>query len=400
MSIVVIADDLTGAAEIAGAALRFGMSAEVQVGRVYGAHADVIVVDADSRSLSAQDAAVTLGELTRQALAFRPSLLFKKVDSILRGHVLDEIMAMQSVAQLDRCLLVNANPRKGRTVVDGRILIAGEPLHRTVFALDPEHPCNSNRVIDLLTDQKHSSLANTAANFPGKVRVINPGESTVAAVSLGNANCSADLEAYAQHWRLENSTTLAAGGAEFFEAVLNVIRSERAQPVDSFVFGVSVGLSSFASGDSLLISGSLLGDCGGWPLVSFAASQHTDDCAASVCETLATHGRAAILASDLVHGAPLDRLRRISDIASRVLASCRPSQVWIEGGRTASLLIRDLGYERLLATGNVGDGVVALKALDESSPLYLVKPGSYPWTVCPEPATSTTTPNRIQEVAS
>ena len=50
--IVVIADDLTGAAEIGGMAWRHGLVAEIQVEIDLSSPVDLIVVDTDSRSLS------------------------------------------------------------------------------------------------------------------------------------------------------------------------------------------------------------------------------------------------------------------------------------------------------------------------------------------------------------
>src|SRR5688572_7906414 len=55
--IAVIADDLSGAAELAGVACRHGLSAEVQTVFSRFSNADVICVDTDSRSLSSAKAA-------------------------------------------------------------------------------------------------------------------------------------------------------------------------------------------------------------------------------------------------------------------------------------------------------------------------------------------------------
>jgi uncharacterized protein YgbK (DUF1537 family) len=49
--IAVIADDFTGAAELAGISLRYGLKVELCVGKVEYKNADVLVVSTDSRSL-------------------------------------------------------------------------------------------------------------------------------------------------------------------------------------------------------------------------------------------------------------------------------------------------------------------------------------------------------------
>jgi uncharacterized protein YgbK (DUF1537 family) len=353
MKIIVIADDFTGASEVAGAALRFGLTAEVHVGQIYPSSADVIVVDANSRSLDFQSATAGVAELTMQALSQRPDLLFKKVDSLLRGPVAAEIAAMQKATGLDRCLLVCGNPRKQRTVVGGKLLVHNVPLHQTEFANDPEHPCHTNDVLELL-GQPH-------------------------AIEIGDVACSADLHVHARHWHERRLQTLAAGGAEFFEAVLGTCL-ESTDPSDFALRKMArVDAPLGCDGDILLVTGSSVTRCNDWPIVPMETSQSSTELADQVCQTLSAHGRAAIRAVDITNALPEARIEKLAEVASRVLARCRLAQVWIEGGRTASMLIRELGYQQFAAIANAGDGIVALRSIDEASPLYLIKPGSYSW---------------------
>ena len=64
--IAVIADDLTGAAEIGGVAVRYGLAAEVQTAWTAASEIGVIVIDADTRSLPPQEAAQNAGKLAEQ----------------------------------------------------------------------------------------------------------------------------------------------------------------------------------------------------------------------------------------------------------------------------------------------------------------------------------------------
>ncbi len=355
MKIIVIADDFTGAAEVAGAAIRFGLTAEVHVGEIYPSSADVIVVDADSRSLDSKSADARLFELTIQALELRPNVLFKKVDSLLRGPVAAEIAAMQRAAGLHCCLLLCGNPRKQRIVVGGKIFINNVPLHQTEFANDPEHPCHTNDVMELLGQPN--------------------------AIEIGDVACSADLQIHARRWYDQRSQTLAAGGAEFFEAVLAQCL-ESADPSVVPLQNITHDDASLGcDGDILLVSGTSMTRCDDWPIVPMEASMSSTELADQVCQTLSAHGRAAIRAVDITNALPEARIEKLAEVTSRVLSHCRPAQVWIEGGRTASTLVRELGDQQLAAIANAGDGIVALRSIDETSPLYLIKPGSYPWTV-------------------
>ncbi len=360
MKMVVIADDLTGAAEVAGAALRFGLSAEVHVGQIYASHADVIVVDADSRPSSPEVAARKVHALTMQALKFHPDVLFKKVDSLLRGPVAAEISAMQEAGDFERCLLVCGNPRKRRTVVGGKILVDNIPLHETEFANDPEHPRSTNDVAELLAE--------------------------CSTTDIGDVSCAAELHAHALRWHSRRRKTLAAGGAEFFEAVLAVCRAANDPALQYSDFNAAENFELVPNGDVLLVSGSSMTQCDDWPVVPLHRSATASELATEVCRTLSRHGRAAMRAVDFADGQPETRIEKLAEVACRVLGECQPSQVWIEGGRTASTLIRELGYQRLVAVANAGDGIVAIKSIDENSPLYLIKPGSYRWTTQHRPA--------------
>ncbi|MCR9293075.1 MAG: DUF1592 domain-containing protein [bacterium] len=371
MRLVVIADDLTGAAEVAGAALRFGLSAEVQIGQLSLSRADVIVVDADSRALRPCVAFAKVAELTRQAVALEPDLIFKKVDSLLRGPVRAELTAARKLSGCDHCLLVCGNPRKHRTLVDGRIRVAGRPLHETDIALDPEHPRLTDDALELLRQGSFTELAREAIAELDSLAWVGVRESSEAELWVGQVAGTQDLNQHAEYWYSRRRETQAAGGGEFFEALLRALGcSEKSGSA------VQVGRNDRGV---LLISGTRSSQTDDWPLVRCGALRAVAQSAAEVAETLATYGRAAIRAADIENGTPSQRIDRIVAVADRALASCRPMEVWLEGGRAASAVIRQLRHQRLIAVGDAGDGIAALRAAAQDSPIYLLKPGSYPW---------------------
>ena len=66
--IAVIADDFTGAAELAGISLRYGLSVEVFLNNVTATDADVIVVCTDSRSLNNTNAKEVTAKVVKNVL--------------------------------------------------------------------------------------------------------------------------------------------------------------------------------------------------------------------------------------------------------------------------------------------------------------------------------------------
>ncbi len=201
--IVVIADDLSGAAELAGAALLHGLSAEVQTSFAAATDADVVCLDTDTRLLPGPEAALRAAEIARQVVAARPAWVFKKCDSVLRGSVLAESRATAAALGARGITVLPANPSRGRIVRNGRYLVEGTPLHETVFRHDPAHP----RLTDAVADLLGGDLAGVA---------------TPDAVSLADvARCAISL----------SPSALPVGGVDFFSAVLAARQPQRVPSV-------------------------------------------------------------------------------------------------------------------------------------------------------------------------
>ena len=125
----VISDDLTGAAELGAVGLRYGLAAEIVAGEGAIAASDLVCVDTNSRSTSREEAARRTAAAARQLNAAGAQWVYKKVDSVLRGHVVAEVEAVMKAFGVDRALVVPANPLLGRIVRDGRDYVRGKLIH-------------------------------------------------------------------------------------------------------------------------------------------------------------------------------------------------------------------------------------------------------------------------------
>ena len=87
---IVIADDITGAAEMAGIAFARGESVRLVCGGEAGgcstATYGTMVIATDTRSMSEAEAVAETQRIT-SAISHQLSVIFKKTDSALRGHV-------------------------------------------------------------------------------------------------------------------------------------------------------------------------------------------------------------------------------------------------------------------------------------------------------------------------
>ena len=117
---IVIADDITGAAEIAGIAFAQGQQVQLTFGSACScatATNETTVIATDTRSLSEAEAiAETKRVASHSSLFTLHSSLFKKTDSALRGHVVAELTALLEATGYQRAVYLPANPSKGRII--------------------------------------------------------------------------------------------------------------------------------------------------------------------------------------------------------------------------------------------------------------------------------------------
>jgi uncharacterized protein YgbK (DUF1537 family) len=140
----IIADDLSSATDCGAQVVRSDLSVVVPL-RGYSlptqSHtAQVISIDTDSRSLTADLAYSKVQAATQQLVADGWTHIFKSVDSTLRGNIGAEIEAVMDVVQPDCAVIAPAFPKYGRTTVNGVQYLHGRPLHETEFGTDPTAP--------------------------------------------------------------------------------------------------------------------------------------------------------------------------------------------------------------------------------------------------------------------
>lgn len=142
--LAIIADDLSSATDCGAQIIRSGLSVVVPLGGyslpTQAGAAQVISIDTDSRSLSADSAHAKVKAAAQQLVADGWTHFFKSVDSTLRGNLGAEIEAMLDVVKPDCAVIAPAFPKYGRTTVNGVQHLHGRPLHETEFGTDPTAP--------------------------------------------------------------------------------------------------------------------------------------------------------------------------------------------------------------------------------------------------------------------
>jgi uncharacterized protein YgbK (DUF1537 family) len=151
MRVAIIADDLTGAADTGVQLARAGYRTAVAFRDTPIPSAedlDAVVLDTDSRAMPGGFAARRVLEAVRSVRHAR--IVYKKLDSTLRGPVAAELAAALGASGRGRAVVAPAFPAAGRTTVDGVQLVRGVPVQETEARDDPRTPVREGHVPTLL----------------------------------------------------------------------------------------------------------------------------------------------------------------------------------------------------------------------------------------------------------
>lgn len=352
----VIADDITGAAEIAGIGYSFGLKTILMTEPDESIpDCDLLVFATDTRSMSRQEAIDetrrVVGYLKRNAMG----QLFKKTDSALRGHIAAELQTILDETVYDNVLLLPQNPSKGRIVCNGIYYIGDKPLQETPFAYDPEFPAHSSYVHEIV----QSFSVTDAINFDQVTEAVN----------------------------LAPENSLMVGGADLFTACLLAAGFERKE-------SQFVGLNKQKT---LIVCGSTQSSCienlnyirnNGIPTLLLSSSAFYEGILntdwTEKAEMCYAHEKGLILTT--AGYAPQEgkdfavRLRNtMARIVELLSQQIHPNELIIEGGATAFTILRKLNWKSFCLTDEISPGVVRMKCMTLPDTYITLKPGSYSW---------------------
>ena len=379
---IVIADDITGAAEIAGIAFARGAEVRLVCGSVYGCDTatystDVTTVIAtDTRSMSEAEAAT---ETKRISAAFGSpkgkKAIFKKTDSALRGHVIAELTALMEATGYERAIYLPANPSKGRIIRNGIYYIKevrGEkqevrevPLNETDFSFDPEFPARTSVLRERFPDAEvHHIIMPDAENEEDIHNVIstyNDGKTIFA----GAADLFSAMIGMGCGRLKESIAKLPIPIIPIHNSMLILCGSTQSKPL-----GLGIPIAPMPQE---IYDGS--NDLSLWDTTAYEQEQH------SLILTIPhTHRTGKEVAVHL--------RTMMAEMAKQLVTRYCPDHLVIEGGATAWATLQTLGWTEFTITAQLAPGVVQMKVTNachtqtfrsENGTLVTLKPGSYPW---------------------
>ena len=203
--VLILADDLSGAADCGIACVRAGLTAIVLLDSPLGEMTvDVVAIDADTRGLSAVAAAQRMGQLVCAHASDPELLVFKKIDSTLRGHLGPELAAVLEARRIvvpnSVAIMAPALPAHGRTTVGGFHFVHGRPLHET-DTWRSERATGEAHILRMLQDSGlyclHMDLATVRSSGASSCRAMAEAART-ADVIVCDATTDDDLRAIAE----------------------------------------------------------------------------------------------------------------------------------------------------------------------------------------------------------
>jgi len=351
--ITVIADDMTGALDTGVCFAEIGHSVAVVWQRALTA-CEVLVVDSETRNCDPLSASCLVMEMASLARG----LVYKKIDSTLRGPVVAEVQALARALGSRGVLIAPAFPGAGRTVVGGRLLVDGVPVSETPFARDPRWPIWTSNVGELLRAQGCAitsllTLERVRQGAAAVGRVLDETSGTV----IADAQDERDLVTLAgalsmvEGWLPVGSAGLAGAIARCIGPARHVAQPISLEPPALFVCGSAHPVSraqfhALASevGLSVLIAGF--------------------ECPAAIARRASEHLRRRGVA---IVATPMQRLdcsrakSSLADLVRAVVTTLRDNRVgfvFVTGGETLVRLVRMFGFEHLEPVSQFTAGVV------------------------------------------
>ena len=153
----IIADDLTGGMDSGIQAGKQGLSATLvidreKIGKLMSSM-DIVVINTSSRGYSKGEAYQSVKEAIKTLSDQKVELLYKKIDSTIRGNLGAELDAILDNMCIDMIFVNPALPSAGRKVIDGELFLDGKKITETGFKDDMISPVKYSFIPDLIKEQ-------------------------------------------------------------------------------------------------------------------------------------------------------------------------------------------------------------------------------------------------------
>jgi uncharacterized protein YgbK (DUF1537 family) len=339
--ILVIADDLSGAAEITGIGARHGLPVRLERDVPVAAHDGLTVLDTDTRLVPQDEAPERVRRAVRHLRGGDFDLIYKKTDSVFRGPIL---------AELDALMDVFGRPQRHSD--------RAEPVARAARSAPASTPSKAFRsstrpspaIRTIPRERTGRSTCSASRLIAHRGRGIARSDARAGCHDRRSVGCD-DVRRWAEG--LKADPALPAGGADFFNAILEARGLPSSRP---YLDALPPGRTLFVCGTSPAFSGHVVSRAQAERITVCPMPDHSVGAVAALeawhsaaRQALDTSGRTMIVIQK-----PLDRSPGVSqrfqaalaEVVGRLLATAGSGgtvgadNLLLEGGATASAVCR------------------------------------------------------------
>ncbi|WP_078393510.1 four-carbon acid sugar kinase family protein [Shouchella patagoniensis] len=240
MEITIIADDLTGANDSGVQLAKAGLDTVVWLdgGGDGSTSAEAVIVDTNSRALQPSEAKETIQKTMAKLNKLAPKMIFKKVDSTLRGNVGAELEAMIEECEPDYVFLAPTFLPNKRIVEQGILYVNGQPIGETEFAKNEADPVVHSAICDHVGKQFNGTMEVITEQIWDKndadiLKWLKEKQGTGPTVFVCDARSPQTLRRIATFSEAQQEQILLAGSAGLSEALTHSINGKSKQPLKS-----------------------------------------------------------------------------------------------------------------------------------------------------------------------
>lgn len=218
---LIIADDFTGANDTGVQLTKRGIETQVVLDgeNIVGDNISY-VLDTESRGLNSGDAYDRLKRQLNNMFSRKFDLVYKKIDSTLRGNITAELIAVDEEYKPDLIIFAPAFPDIGRITKDSIHYVKGIRITETEFSKDPQNPVLEDNIQKILESKYSEAILHHNLE---EIRKSNIGFNN-SRVHTFDAENNQDLEKIVTAAINTNKKILWVGSAGLANVILQVQR--------------------------------------------------------------------------------------------------------------------------------------------------------------------------------
>ncbi|MGQ9510234.1 MAG: four-carbon acid sugar kinase family protein [Thermodesulfobacteriota bacterium] len=409
---LIIADDLTGGAD-AGAQfakknLQTLLISPQKNERVYFqkyVSQDILVINTNSRGLSPEEAYQSISNLLTEYEESLFPILYKKIDSTLRGNIGYEIDAILEKTNNRLCFVAPSYPEQNRILIGGIMIVGEKPLALTEVARKTSSPIQESHVYKILQDQSRNKvgwidLTHVASSCEGLRKAIEVEKSKGTWIIIFDAVSRQDLKNIAEVGFSLERKPLFVGSAGLAEEVAHILnpagQGNSSKRMNQFrnILIISGTASSITHQQLKRVEENGIASYELTPYLIHTDWSKTQEERESLSEKIAnslSHG-VCILKTPLEILSPLEsidgpiHLKITKILASLALRAIERSQIHpndlaliLTGGETAQYMINGLNPHEIQIEGELLEGIVIGKLIggDWNGVSVITKAGAF-----------------------